>query len=189
MYFNDRTKLLQEFYTREQRLPSYREMMPLLGYRSKGGVSKFVDSLVDHGVLGRKDGKLYPINLRPELRILGVVSAGFPSPSEETDHEQMSLDEWMIDDPDATYLLEVEGDSMIDAGIRPHDYVVVERTKEFSSGDIVIAELDGQWTMKYLRIKQGRQYLEAANEDYPDMYPEEELRLHAKVKGVVRRYE
>jgi repressor LexA len=164
-------------------------MVTLLGYKSKSGVSKFVDRLIEHNILGKKDGKIYPVNLTPELRILGVVSAGFPSPSEEIDFDTMSLDTWMINDPDATYLLEVEGDSMINAGIQPGDYVVVERTDRIHLGDIVIAELDGEWTMKYLREKNGSRYLEPANESYPNLYPEETLNIYAKVTGVVRRYE
>lgn len=189
MIIEDKISLLRTFYQDKQRLPSYREMMPLFGYQSKGGVSNFVERLIEHGVVGKENGKLYPINLKPQVRVLGVISAGFPSVGEEIENEYMSLDNWMISDPQATYLLEVEGDSMVDAGIQPHDYVVVERGTTFKAGDIVVAEIDGEWTMKYLRTKKGQQYLEAANESYPDMYPESELKLHAKVIGVVRRYE
>jgi len=189
MIIEDKISLLRSFFQEKQRLPSYSEMMPLLGYKSKGGVSNFVERLIEHNVVGKEGGKLYPINLNPQVRVLGVISAGFPSMGEEIENEQMSLDSWMISDPESTYLLEVEGDSMIDAGIRPHDYVVVQRGKTFTSGDIVVAELDGEWTMKYLRMKAGQQYLEPANDQYPDMYAEESLNLHAKVVGVVRRYE
>lgn len=189
MIIEDKIGLLRSFYQDKQRLPSYSEMMPLLGYKSKGGVSNFVERLIEHGIVGRADGKLYPINLNPQVRMLGVISAGFPSVGEEIENEYLSLDEWIISDPEATYLLEVEGDSMIDAGIQPHDYVVVERGTVFKPGDIVVAELDGEWTMKYLRIKNGKQYLEAANDEYPDMYPESDLKIHAKVVGVVRKYD
>ncbi len=187
--FEERIEKLRTFYQSEQRLPSYQEMISVLGYRSKGGVSRFVEHMIEQKVLGRKDGKLYPINLKPELKILGTISAGFPSLGEEIFHQSINLDEWVVREPNASYILEVEGDSMIDAGIHPRDYVIVEMTKDFKTGMIVIAELDGEWTMKYLRTKQGRQYLQAANDEYPDMYPKQQLVLHAKVVGVVRRYE
>jgi SOS regulatory protein LexA len=186
--FEDRIGKLRSFYNDEKRLPTYREMTSVLGYKSKGGVSRFVEHMLDEGILGKKNGKLYPINLQPELRILGTISAGFPSLGEEVFNQSISLDDWVVQDPNASYMLEVEGDSMVDAGIHKGDYVIVEMTKNFKPGMIVIAELDGEWTMKYLRNKQGQQYLEAANEDYPDMYPQEELKLHAKVVGVVRKY-
>ncbi len=78
---------------------------------------------------------------------------------------------------------------MIDAGILEGDFVVIERTQNYKVGDIVIAEIGNEWTMKYLRKKGADFYLEAANEDYPDIYPEEELKIHAVVRSSVRKYE
>lgn len=187
--FEDRIVKLQNFYRTQKRLPSYSEMMKVLGYKSKGGVTSFVERMIEHRVLGRSNGKLYPINLRPQMKILGTISAGFPSLGEEVFNQSLSLDEWVVRDPEATYMLQVEGDSMIDAGIHKGDYVVVERTKDFKPGMIVVAELDGEWTLKYLRSKNNIQYLEAANDNYPDMYAENELLLHARVISVVRRYD
>jgi len=109
--------------------------------------------------------------------------------SEAFENERMSIDDWMVRDPEASYLLQVEGDSMIDAGIHSGDYVLVERTTTTKIGDIVIAELDGEWTMKYLAGKPGSYYLMPANPDFPAMHPQQELRIHAKVVGVIRRYE
>jgi len=186
--YNDRVDALAAFYHQKKRLPSYAEMIPLFGYKSKGGVVKCVEKLIAEGVLGREDGKLFPRALFG-LRTLGTVKAGFPGMAEQMNSDTLSLDQWLVRDPLATYILEVDGDSMSDAGIFKGDYVVVEMKKQFKSGEIVIAELDGEWTMKYLRQKNGSYYLEAANESYPDLYPESELKLHAKVIGVVRRYE
>lgn len=187
--FEERRIKLQNFYSKEKRLPSYREMMNILGYKSKGGVTKFVEHMVDQGVLGRSKGKLYPRKLKPEINILGSISAGFPSLGEEVFNQTISLDEWVVRDPNATYMLQVEGDSMINAGIHKGDYVVVEMTKDFKPGMIVVAEIDSEWTMKYLRSKNNTHYLEPANEKYPNMYPNDELVLHAKVIGVVRKYD
>jgi SOS regulatory protein LexA len=189
MEIRDKLPILRAFYYSERRLPSYSEMMNLFNYQSKGGVAKFVDRLVDEGIVGKSKGKLYPINLDAQVRILGSVAAGFPSMSEQFEQERMSIDQWMIRDPEASYLLQVEGDSMVDAGIHSGDYVLVERTEEARVGDIVIAEFDGEWTMKYLAGKSGDYYLKPANPDFPDMHPNQELRIHAKVIGVIRRYE
>ncbi|MFT7328179.1 MAG: SOS regulatory protein LexA [Crocinitomicaceae bacterium] len=187
--FEDRIEKLRNFYVKERRLPSYSEMIKVLGYKSKGGVTGFVERMIDQGVLGKKDGKLFPINLRAEIKILGTVSAGFPSLGEEVFSQSILLEDWIISDPKKNYILQVEGDSMIKANIASGDYVVVEITNDIEPGMIVIAEIDGEWTMKYLRTRGGVKYLEAANDKYPDMHPEGELNIHAKVISVIRKYD
>jgi repressor LexA len=77
---------------------------------------------------------------------------------------------------------------MKDAGIVEGDRVIVERTETAKEGQIVIAEVDGGWTMKYYRIKRGKPYLQAANKAYKDIHPENEFHIAAVVKGVVRKY-
>ena len=100
----------------------------------------------------------------------------------------MTLDEFMIENKAATYILTVSGDSMKDAGIVEGDMVLAERTQKYRPGDIVVAEVDNEWTMKYLRKKGSTFYLEAANDEYPDIYPDEELKIAAVVRGILRKY-
>ncbi len=100
----------------------------------------------------------------------------------------MSMDEYLITRPEASYLLQVSGDSMIGAGIVEGDLVIVEKGREPKSGDIVIAEVDGEWTMKYF-WKQGKAVvLEAANPKYPRIRPKTELKLGGVVTAVIRKY-
>ena len=122
--------------------------------------------------------------------MLGLVEAGFPVPVEEQEIDTMSLDEWLVDDKEASYLLQVKGPSMKDAGIMNGDYVLVERTRNVKPGDIVVADVDGSFTLKYLRHNKQTDvyYLEAANDDYEDIYPEGSLDVEAKVISVIRRY-
>jgi repressor LexA len=177
------------FLKRHSRMPSYREIAQVYGFKSKNAAFTMVQKFIDKGmVIKDTDGKLIPRKIDP-LRVLGSIQAGFPGAGEEVLHETMSLDDWVIQDPNASYILQVEGDSMVDAGIHKGDYVIAEMTKDFKPGMIVVAEIDGEWTLKYLRRKGGNNYLQAANDDYPDLFPEEELILHAKVIGVVRKYE
>jgi SOS-response transcriptional repressor LexA len=77
---------------------------------------------------------------------------------------------------------------MIDAGIQEGDLVIVERRGQPKIGDIVIAEVDGGWTMKYFRKKGNQIYLEPANKNYKNIYPTEDLKVAAIVKGVIRKY-
>ena len=182
-------KILAAFFRKNRRMPSYAEMTDLLGVRSKSVVNFWINKLIEAGLL-EKDGKghLTLTNRSFAIPIVGSVQAGFPSPEEEALCDIMSMDEYLITRPEASYLLQVSGDSMIGAGIVEGDLVVVEKGREPKSGDIVIAEVDGEWTIKYFR-KQGKQVvLEAANPKYPLMRPKSELKLGGVVTAVIRKY-
>ena len=177
------------FYRKHRRMPSYGELMKLVGFRSKNPVRKLVAKLIDAGMIAKDSaGKLIPKKLDAAVRLLGIVEAGWPSPAEEELLDTMSLDDYLIPNKEATYILKVSGDSMIEAGIMPGDQVLVERGAEPKEGDIVIAEVDGSWTMKYFRTKLGRVYLEPANRHYKPIYPTYDLKIAAIVKGVIRKY-
>jgi SOS-response transcriptional repressor LexA len=77
---------------------------------------------------------------------------------------------------------------MIEAGILPGDLLIVERGVTPRDGDIVIAQVDRAWTMKYFRKRGKKVFLEAANKNYQPIHPAEELHIAAVVRGVVRKY-
>ena len=85
-------------------------------------------------------------------------------------------------------MLEVDGDSMIDAHIEKGDMVLVERATVAKDGQIVIAEVDGEFTMKYFRKKGDKAWLEPANKNYQSIYPEHSLNINAVLKAVIRKY-
>ena len=177
------------FYKRTKRMPTYAEIMTLLGFKSKNAVFKLINKLIGEGVLDKdSSGRLIPNKLVGEIPMLGLVEAGFPTVAEETVLDTMSIDEYLINDKDKTYLLEVKGDSMIEAGIQEGDLVVAERKSDPRDGDIVIAEVDGGWTMKYFRKKGTQVFLEPANKNYKPIYPEYDIKIAAVVTGVVRKY-
>lgn len=177
------------FYKDKKRMPVYTEIMKLVGFKSKNAVYKLVNKLIEAQVLDKDSrGRLIPKKIIGEVPILGLVEAGFPTVAEETELDTLSLDDYLIEKKDSTYLLEVKGDSMIDEGIKEGDLVIAVRKGEPKDGDIVIAEFDGGWTMKYFRKREGKVFLEAANKNYKPMYPEHELKVAAIVKGVIRKY-
>ena len=85
-------------------------------------------------------------------------------------------------------MVKVTGDSMIGAGIMPGDLVIVERGRDPRPGDIVIAEVDGEWTMKYFSKKGNRIFLQAANKKYAPVFPNEKLSIGGVVIANVRKY-
>lgn len=177
------------FYKNKKRMPSYSEIMKLLGFKSKNAVYKLVNKLIDERILNKdKEGKLLPNKTLNEVPLLGLVEAGIPTTVDEDTSESIDIDNYLIRNKESTYILEVKGDSMIDEGIKEGDLVIVERKGEPKDGDIVIAEVDGGWTMKYFK-KEGRQiYLLPANKNYRPIYPQYQMRVAAIVKGVIRKY-
>lgn len=177
------------FYRAHRRLPSYREMLALTGFKSTNAVYRLVGRLITVGWLTRdRSGKLAPGKRFLGLPLLGTVEAGWPSPAEEELVDTMSLDQWLIGNREATFMLKVSGDSMIDAGIRPGDMLLVERGRTPKNGDIIIAEVDHQWTLKYFQKQGDRVVLVPANKKYRPITPKEELNIAAVVMAVIRKY-
>ncbi|QQG38186.1 MAG: repressor LexA [Candidatus Kaiserbacteria bacterium] len=187
MYQTYKNKVIA-FYERQRRMPSYAEIMAATGLRSKNAVFKLVAKLIEEGIV-RKDarGRLLPHKMG-YARLLGVVEAGFPSAAEEELLDVMDFDEYLVPNKESSYILKVKGDSMIEAGIQPGDMVIVERKASYKPGQIVVASIDGEYTMKYLRKKGDSYFLEPANPKYKPIYPGESFRVEAVVTAVVRKY-
>ncbi len=161
----------------------------MVGLRSKNAVSKLIKKLEQIKVLERDSkGRLIPGSIVLSVKVLGTVEAGFPSPAEEELADTLSLDDLLIQNPEATFLLKVSGDSMSGAGILPGDMVIVDKGRVPKSGDIVIAEVDGEWTMKYLRKRGESVTLIPANPRYKPIKPQNELKIAGVVTAVVRKY-
>ena len=197
------------FYAESRRMPTYSEMIGLFGVKSKNAVFKIVGKLIEKGLL-KKDYKGYLLPVfgdyaaKPPdtsavfatagaggasfLKLLGSVEAGFPSPAEEELLDSVSIDKLLIKNPNSSFMLEVSGDSMINAGIMPKDFVVVDKSLTPKEGDIVIAHVDGDWTIKYLRKDNGKYILEAANPKYGLITPKQELTVAGVVVGTIRKY-
>ncbi len=126
---------------------------------------------------------------KPPLMTSPVV-AGFPSPAEQYIEMPLDLNELLVGKPAATYFVRAAGDSMLGAGIRPGDILVVDRSLEAADGSIVIAAVDNEFTVKYLRRDANGVRLEAANRKYkPILFSGDmELRLFGVVTAVIHRF-
>ena len=96
------------------------------------------------------------------------VSAGFPSPADDYTEENIDLNEHLISNPFSTFFLRVKGESMINAGIKDKDLIIVDKSLIAKPGNIIIAMIDGEFTIKRLSIKNDELYLKAENHNYPD---------------------
>lgn len=186
---NNRLQILRKFYFKHKRLPSYQEMLLLFKLKSKNAIFRLVNKFVDHGFLKKDENKRLIAN--PALfgvKILGNIEAGFPSAAEEELVDAVSLDDYLITNKQASFLLKVSGVSMINAGIRPGDLVVVERGREAKNGDIVVASVDNEWTIKRLKKIGKGIVLMPENPRFKPIYPKNNLILGGVVTGVIRKY-
>jgi repressor LexA len=182
---------LRAFHRAEGRVPSYAEMMQLFGYKSRNAVHWLMRKLEAYGYARRSGPRriVFTDKLIGNVRVLGKVEAGFPSPAEEELVDILSLDEFLIAKPEATFMLTVSGDSMIEAGIQPGDIVLVEKGRTPKKNDIVVAQVDGEWTLKYfVRDRKGVR-LEPANSKYKPIIPQQSLQIGGVVTAVIRKYQ
>lgn len=180
---------IQEFYNAKKRMPAVAEIAQIFGYTSKSSAHYLVAKLVQEGYYQKDEtGRLIPADSKRSLKVLGSIQAGFPSPAEEELVDTLSLDEYLISNKEASFLLKVTGDSMMEAGIMPGDMVIVEKGKKPNSGDVVIAEVDGEWTMKYYEKHGNEIFLRPANAKYKVIKPKYELKVAGVVVATFRKF-
>src|SRR3989344_9546176 len=180
---------IESFYSENKRMPTYSEMTKLFSFKSKNAVFRVVEKLTEAGLVAKDHlGRLIPSKIFGEVSKLGLVTAGFPATAEEELADTVNLDDLLVKNKELTYMLEVDGDSMIDAHIEKGDMVLVEKINQAKDGQIVIAEVDGEFTMKYFRKEGSKVWLEPANKNYQPIYPEHSFNINAVVKAVIRKY-
>lgn len=178
--------------------PSTREIQRAFGFKSQTSAVAHLRALAAKGAIRRIAGTArgwIPIEPIPiagaELRripIFGTIPAGPPSEQTQLADEFLTLDAMTLDIPrgDRIFGLRVRGDSMTGAHILPGDIVILEfRTPRH--GEIVAALVDGESTLKRFILKNGRPYLRAENQKYPDLYPAHELVIQGVMRCLIRR--
>lgn len=195
---NDRQQSILDYIVRTQDqgwTPSVREIARVVGL-SPTAVHKYLTTLQDLGYIQRLRGKMRAIEvLRPAagssmqfaVPIVGEIAAGEPILAEENLDGHLSL----VDEDGARanrdyFALRVKGESMIEAGILPGDYVIVRRQEMADNGDVVVALLDQEATVKYFRREQDHIRLEPANAAMAPVIAKE-IRVLGKVVSVYRK--
>lgn len=188
--YNEYKEKLIEFYNRDKRMPTYQEMMNLFNFKSKNAVARLVNKFIEEGIVSKDHlGRLIADISLSSIPMLGSVKAGFPADVAEEIKDTINIDEYLINKNENSYMLTVDGDSMIDAHITDGDMVLVEKTNTAKDGQIVIANVDGEFTMKYFKKdKDNKVWLLPANKNYKPIYPKMYLNIIAVVKAVIRKY-
>jgi len=179
--------------------PTISQMAKALKVKSKNAIAKLLRSLEDQGLV-KRDGTARGIQVRDEfgneviaglysVPLLGTVPAGGPIVVEEHVEEWINLPSSLTRGRRDVFLLQVRGDSMEGAGILEGDLVIVKPTREVRSGDIVVALLRDEATVKRFIEIRGRRYLKPENKKYENIYPEDEWTVQGKVVGIIRQLE
>jgi len=119
----------------------------------------------------------------------GAVPAGFPSPADDYIEGRLSLDDHLVQHKESTFFMRVAGDSMVGLGIFDGDLLIVDRAMPATHGSVVIAVVDGEFTVKQLINTEHCQLLRAAHPDYPDVHirPEQDLSIWGVVQWNVHK--
>ena len=118
------------------------------------------------------------------------ASCGFPSPAEQYANTPLDLNELLVKNPEATFFVRADGDSMINAGIRSGDILVVDRSKEPVENSIIIACVNNEFTVKYLHRDEDGIILKSGNPEYPDivLFDGSELRVFGVVTSCIHQF-
>jgi len=180
---------LRDYYARHRVLPSYARIGTLVGLRSKASVAELVLRLKAEKFLeSSPDRRLKPGRRFFERTVAESVQAGLPTPAPDTVPDALSIDEHLISNPSKTVLIKVKGDSMIDAGIHAGDTVVVEKRSSANVGDIVVAFMENEFTLKRYDHERGRVVLRPENKAYPVIRPKGAAEIFGVVVGLFRKY-
>ena len=181
---------LQDYYADWKNIPSYAKLCDVFGIASKSWVKAILTRLSEAGFIERTpDGAWIPSRrffARPLAE--SSVQAGMPASIQATQGEYFIIDEMLINTPSETTLIPVKGDSMIEAGIHDGDVAVVEKRNLANLGDIVVAIVDNEFTLKTLDKERGKYILRPANQAYPVIRPQGTLEIFGVLIGLIRKY-
>ena len=181
---------LQEVIPAQGYAPSVREICAAVGLRSPSTVHFHLKRLQERGLIEKGDFKGRAIVLtqpkkKHQVPIVGDVAAGSPILAQECIDDYLTFD--CGGEEDCHFALRVRGESMLNAGILPGDLAVVRRQQTARSGDIVVALLEDEATVKRLSLRNGQVWLLPENDDYEPIDGNEAVVL-GKVVAVVRTY-
>ena len=188
---------LIDYYNKNFVYPTFDEMRDFLKIKSKSGVHKLLLSLEEKGFVNRLPHKARALSINTnvnenekDLPFLGRIAAGNPIEAITRSFEQISVPNYLVNNKDEHFTLEVTGDSMIEAGIYDGDIVVIRKTEIANSGDIVVALIDqNEVTLKRFRSLKNSIALEPANNNYKiRLFGKDRVKIQGRLVGLIRKF-
>lgn len=183
---------LQDYFAREKIIPSTTQLSALWNVKARSWTHQIVQRLKEEGFLeNAPGGRVRPAPRFFERTVGHRVRAGLPQQAFDVQPELLRIDDYLIEKPSQTILFPVKGDSMVDLGILEGDMVIIERGNTAPVGQVVLAIVDNEFTLKVLARDQEGYYLEARNEkhsgDYPPIRPGQKLEIYGLYVGLIRK--
>lgn len=186
--YQNKIDTLREFFRSGWVYHSLDQMSELLGYANSAWAKRFFQKLVELDILRMEKRGYIPTDRLIGYPLFESVRAWIPFTPETQPTSQIDLEKYLIEHPASTFFVKVKWDSMIEAGIQQWDIVILDRSLTPNNGDIVIASLDGDVTLKYFEKKWGILKLIPANPKYEPIVVDWPCEILWVVSGSVRKY-
>jgi len=192
----DVLKFIADYLANYEYPPSYQEIADKFGIVSKHGVVRHLEALVRKGFIEKAgttarslriiDKRYQPPSEIANLPLIGRVSAGYPILAEQNIDDYIAVPRRLIKTEGRYFTLRVQGESMMNAGIMDGDLVIVMSSNTAEPGQIVVALIGDEVTVKRLIVRGRERFLKAENPAYPDIHPQSEWHIQGKVVGLIR---
>ena len=181
--------------------PSFEEMKIAMGLKSKSGIQRLIDGLVERGFIEKRNNKKRAINIIEgstfrkdnqliNLPLLGNIAAGNPIEAIENTNDNVQIPKNLVSENKKNYVLKINGDSMLNKGIVDGDKAIIEYCNDADNGDIVVALInDNEVTLKKLKKEKDKIHLIPENDNYKvQSFNFDEVKIQGKLKGIIRSY-
>jgi len=192
----DVLKFIADYLANYEYPPSYQEIADKFGIVSKHGVVRHLEALVRKGFIEKAgttarslriiDKRYQPPSEIANLPLIGRVSARYPILAEQNIDDYIAVPRRLIKTEGRYFTLRVQGESMMNAGIMDGDLVIVMSSNTAEPGQIVVALIGDEVTVKRLIVRGREKFLKAENPAYPDIHPQSEWHIQGKVVGLIR---
>ena len=192
----DVLQFISEYIGQHEYPPTFQEIADAFGIASKQGVVRHLVALERKGYITRSDTlarsirivhpQYMPATDTIQVPLVGRVAAGYPVLAEENIENHVMLPRTLVRSEGRYFALRVHGDSMMNVGILDGDMVIVQSATVAQAGEIVVALIGDEVTVKRLVVQNSQKFLKAENPMYPDIYPQREWSIQGKVVGLIR---
>lgn len=178
---------LKEYFG-SKALSSYEKIKNIFGFKSKNSIKQYLEIFRRENLIFEDDGKFY---INPEYfgayLLSSSVKAGFAGIMDDKIEKRISFDSILDINSPSTFVFKVSGDSMSEIGILDGDYVAIKKTPQASVGDVVLAIVDNEFTLKTYKKDEKGPYLQPENKDYPIIRPKNSLSIFGIALGITRK--